>query len=382
MFDVAIVGGGLAGATTASHLAEAGHRVVVLERAHPYHRKACGEGLFPRGVAELERLGLKDAAISAGTELHGVRFHAGPHTAGAAFDERGIGLGIRRSELDPLLRDHAIASGAELRDVAVRSLLRADNRYEGVVTESGEIIEARVVVGADGLRSRVRQQAGLDRRAAGLRYGVSAHVELRTVPEPYVKVYFDLGHEAYVTPVGGAVVNVAVLMRRAAMHAFGGASLNPAFRAILDRHGEFANCTLLDEPIAAGPFPARSRSEWRDNLVLVGDAAGFFDAISGEGMATTLVSARWCAEAIHGFLAGDESAFSRYGSNRRALSRNSDLLARLSLFLSSRPALARHSVRNMQRQPATFARLVGVSAGQLGASDIRPRDLVALAVGL
>ena len=386
--DVAVVGASLAGAATAIHLAEAGHRVVVLERHAEDRRKACGEGLFPRGVAQLERLGLLDEIQRLGQPLAGVRFHAGEHVAEARFGGGGAtGLGIQRAHLDPLLRARAREVGVDLRPgVSVRSLLVEGNRLCGVRTASGDEVRARVVVAADGLRSRLRTQAGLDRPASTTRYGVSAHVRLPANAGPFVDVHFEDGFEVYVTPVGGRVVNVAMLLRRRAMPRFAG-RLAEAFEEVLGASGVLpVGAALADEPLAAGPFPARSLRAWRQNLVLVGDAAGFLDAISGEGMSTTLVSARRCALAVSEYLvsgsAGDAGAFRRYDRSRRSLVRNADLLARVSLALSSRPALARHAVRNLSKQPATFERLAGVSAGELRLRALRPRDLWGLALGV
>ena len=378
------MGGGLAGAATGTHLAEAGHRVVVLERHGDDRRKVCGEGLFPRGVAELDRLGLLDEVRTLGRPLDGVRFHAGEHVVEARFGGAGTaGLGIQRTLLDPLLRNRARQAGVELRaGSAARAPLIEDNRLVGVRTADGDEVRARVVVAADGLRSRLRSQAGLDLPARWKRYGISAPVRLPADAGSFVDVYFHEGLEVYVTPVEERLVNIAVLVRRHATSRFAG-HLAEAFEEVLRASGVLpAGAELADEPLAAGPFPARSLRAWRQNMVLVGDAAGFLDPISGEGMSTTLVSARRCARAVSEHLAGDAAAFRRYDRSRRSIVRNADVLARLSLTLSSQPALARHAVRNLSRQPRTFERLAGVSAGQLRLRDLRVRDLWALGLGV
>ncbi|PKN80236.1 MAG: hypothetical protein CVU47_09410 [Chloroflexi bacterium HGW-Chloroflexi-9] len=382
MFDAAIVGAGPAGAATAIHLARRGMRVVLLERTQGDRRKACGEGIFPRGLEELRRLEVHPAVDSLGAPLTGVRFNAAPYQATATFGGGSLALGMQRTDLDPLLRRRAVEVGAELRlGASVRSLVRGPGRFTGVETEDGERIEAAVIVGADGLRSRIRWLAGLDRPQHRRRYGISAHLQLPRPVDPLVDIHFHDDAEVYVTPVGPATVNVAMLFRRGMRSSSGGPTA--AFRGLIQSHALLAAGTLLDVPVAAGPFPAASRRPWRDNLLLVGDAAGFVDAISGEGISTSLLSARACADAVVRYLDSDlERSFERYARQRGGLARNADLLAHLSLVLSSRPWLARHSVRNLMRQPETFRRLLGVSAGDLRVADLRPRDLLALTVGV
>ena len=166
------------------------------------------------------------------------------------------------------------------------------------------------------------------------------------------------------------------------MQQFAG-ELRARYELVLRAHAALGEgFELLDEPLAAGPFASSCTRPWRANLVLVGDAAGFFDGISGEGMSLALVSARDCAEATGRFLReGSYDAFREYAARRAALVRNSNLLARVSLALGSRPALARMAVRNLQRQPKTFEKLVAVNSGEAGLSSVRPRDLLALATG-
>jgi flavin-dependent dehydrogenase len=132
----------------------------------------------------------------------------------------------------------------------------------------------------------------------------------------------------------------------------------------------------------AGPFSVGCSRPWRANLVLVGDAAGFFDGITGEGMSVSLVTARHCSRACDGYLSGGGYApFRKYASLRAGLVRNSELLGHVSLALGSRPALARMAVRNLQRRPETFNKLVAISTGSSGLRTIRLNDLSALLFG-
>lgn len=380
-YDAAVVGGSLAGAATAIHLADAGRSVVLLERASAVRRKACGEGLFPQGARELERLGLLAAARERSAALLGVRFHAGDAVAAATMAGAG-GIGVRREWLDPLVLARAEAAGVEVRrGVTVRTLLPHGACLRGVNTDKGDVL-ARVVIGADGLNSRMRRLAGLEGKRRGSRYGISAHVRANGDFEPFVDIYFERGHELYVTPVGGAEANVALLLRKSAMQQFAG-GLRARYEQMLHDHAALhEGFELLDEPLAAGPFAASCTRPWRANLVLVGDAAGFSDGITGEGMSIALVSAQACAEVVDRYLRdGGYEAFREYAARRAALVRSSNLLARLSLALGSRPALAEMAVRNLQRKPRTFDKLVAINSGDANLRAIRPRDLLALATG-
>jgi flavin-dependent dehydrogenase len=380
-YDAAVVGGSLAGAATAIHLAEAGRSVVLLERSRAFRRKACGEGLFPQGVRELERLGLLSAVREHSAEIHGVRFHADDAVATAAVGGRG-GIGVRRERLDPLILARAEAAGVEVRRGAtVRALLHDGRRLCGLTTNDGDVC-ARVVVGADGLNSRMRSLAGLGGKRRGSRFGISAHVRLSGTLEPFVDVHFNRGYELYVTPVGSAEANVALLLQKSAMHQFAG-KLQARYEQVLRASGVLGDSfELLDEPLPAGPFAASCTRPWRANLVLTGDAAGFFDGITGEGMSIALVSARACAQAAHRYLSsGDYEPFREYAARRTVLVRNSNLLGRVSLTLGSRPWLARLAVRNLQRQPETFEKLVAINNGEANLRALHPRDLVALATG-
>jgi flavin-dependent dehydrogenase len=397
MHEVVVVGGSLAGAATAIHLARAGRSVVLLERNTAYRRKACGEGLFPSGVRELVALGVLDEVAPHSARIDGVHFHAGTAVAAARFGgtsspplprsrERGSGgegLGVRRELLDPLLLARAEAEGVEVRrGVTARGLIIENGRASGVRTTAGDVL-ASVIVAADGLHSRLRRQARLEAGRRGNRYGVSAHLLLATEPAPVVDVFFEDGYELYITPVGGRIVNAAVLLRRPGMRRFAG-NLPGEYPRLVQGHRAIpAGSRVIDEPVAAGPFAVACRRAWRANVVLAGDAAGFFDGISGEGMSRALTSARHCATAVDAFLRnGDHDHFRRYDARRRAMVGNSNLLARLSLALGSRPALAQFAVRNLGRRPATFTKLTAINSGELGLGALRPRDISALLLGL
>ena len=378
--DVLVVGGSIAGATTALHLARLGHSVRILERARLPRRKACGEGLFAKGVDELEKLGVLPEIPTHSARLESLRMQLDGESVEAPLDRA---LGVRREALDALLLELASGAGVEVcRGVNVLGLIEGPDSYAGVRTDHGDF-EAKLIVATDGLRSRLRQQAGLDASATrDLRYGVSAHLELPEQPPPRVDISFHDGYEVYVTPVGGPVVNVALLLSHERARSLAG-DVEAGFTQLARSAPGRAAGRLLDAPAVAGPFQARSKRAWSRNLVLAGDAAGFYDGISGEGMSLALLSARACADAVHGFLNdGKTRHFEGYERALRRHQRNSALLARLNLALAARPSLGRRALRNLSRRPATFERLLSINQGLAGFDSLRPRDLTALFFGI
>lgn len=383
MHDVVIVGAGVAGSATAIHLARRGRSVLLIDRSSFPRRKPCGEGLFPRGLAELADL---DVLASLGNEafnLRSVRFTLDQRYAETRIGWAGGGaIGVARDRLDALLLDSAAGAGADIETgVQVRSLAGAEGRFN--VETEGRSIDGSVIVAADGLNSGLRHQAALNSTTPRKRYGISAHVHLKDAPPARIDVYFERGFEVYLTPLGGNLVNAAVLLDRARVTDLAG-RLREGFISLLSSVPVCeSGFELANEPMVAGPFPATAKSAWRGNLVLVGDAAGFYDPISGNGMTLALISARHCAAAIDGHLStGSDYPLTMYGRQCRALTRNSTFFARLILALAARPRIGGRVLSNLARTPRTFGKLVAINDGELGLNALRPRDLLGFALGV
>ena len=346
----------------------------MFERGHLPRRKPCGEGLLPPGVAALEDLGVLDDV--AGVPLSAVTFHAGGGTATALFRGRSA-LGVERTRLDQMLLDNARTAGVDVHEgVTVRALGRGPSGEPSALVTDYGLEPARVIVAADGLHSRLRRQADLDKPARSQRYAVAAHVDAPEARE-IIEIFVLKDCEVYVTPAQDNRLNVTCLGDRSLIRALspdrwaGFASL---VRETLRLHTQFC-----DEPIATGPFPARARRAYRGRMVLVGDAAGFFDGISGEGMSLALQNAKDCAAAVDEALQTNRTApFAGYDRIVRERARNSTLLAKLSLFLASYPVLGEAAVRNMERHPSMFEKLVAINSGEAGLSALRPRDVASL----
>lgn len=288
-YDVIVVGGGPVGLAAALYAARSSLRAVVLEPRSPAVDKACGEGLMPGGVAALADLGLQ----LEGHPLRGLRYLDGRHLAQADF-RHGAGRGVRRTALQTALLRAVERAGVEV--VPLRAAGVHDAGSAVVVrTRTGDVagpqLRGRYVLAADGLHSPIRRALGLGAGTRGpQRYGQRRHYGLAPWSD-YVEIHWGPGAEAYVTPVAGDLVGVAVLSSRRAgfeeqLHAF------PALRRRL------AGAGSLTPVLGAGPLRQRSLRRVSGRTLLVGDSSGYVDALTGEGISLGLAQARAAVSAV------------------------------------------------------------------------------------
>ena len=265
MIDLLVAGGGPAGLATAIHAARAGLEVVVVERRRGPVDKACGEGLMPHTLRQLEALG----ADPPGMPFHGITYLDGQRRVTGRF-RSGPGRGVRRTCLHSSLLDAATAAGVRIEHREVDGLSQ-----DATSVRCGDV-RARYLAAADGLHSPIRAALGLSRPSAGARrWGIRRHFAM-TPWTDCVQVYWSHSAEAYVTPVARDCVGVAILTTRRGsfseqFEAF------PALRALVDGHAHGPDR-------AAGPLRQRVRSRTAGRVLLVGDAAGYVDALTGEGL--------------------------------------------------------------------------------------------------
>jgi 2-polyprenyl-6-methoxyphenol hydroxylase-like FAD-dependent oxidoreductase len=317
--------------------------------------------------------------------LRRLRFEVDGASCSAALGPSSrTGLGIPRTVLDEALLEAAGAAGVEVvTGCRVIGLMPGPRGFGGMADAEGRKFEGRVLVAADGMGSSLRRMAGLSASPQRRRrYGVSAHFQTSRDPGDAITVHFRKSHEVYVTPVGDRETNVAVPLDGTEARSLGG-DLTSAFLGYVSGLPEVEDASLADAPRVAGPFPAEPGAAWRHNLVLAGDAAGFHDAVTGEGISLALRASRLVASAVESYLeTGNSSAFQHYDRGWRDLRRPSTLLADFILFLRRRPALARRAIRNLAARPGVFSRLVALNGGELGFRELRPRDLAGLLFGL
>jgi len=332
--DLLIVGGGPGGLATALHARRLGLSVIVAEPREGPIDKACGEGLMPGGLAELTSLGVDPA----GMPFCGIAYVNERRRAEALF-RGGAGRGVRRTTLHAALEARAKEQDTEW----IRTRVTTVEQDAHSVTAAG--VRAKWLVGADGLHSTVRRAVGI-KATAGTprRYGVRWHFKVPAWSE-FVEVHWSRWGEAYVTPVEPDLVGVAILSR---------GQPDLAWFPWLAQH-------LGD----AGRGPARGCGPLRQvvsrrvagRVLLVGDAAGYEDALTGEGISLAVKQAGAVVKAIV------DDAPESYEAAWHRVTRNYRLLTRALVLASTPRPMRRAIVPAGQLLPAAFQRGVNILAG-------------------
>jgi len=348
--DAFIVGGGPIGLASAIALRARGFSVTLADPALPPIDKACGEGLMPDALASLARLGITLRPETC-FPFRGIRFLGSGSAVAASFPE-GMGVGIRRTHLHQALIERAEHVGVSLLwRTPVRGLSET-----GVVLDSGPV-ECKWVVGADGENSRVREWAGLDgTRHTSLRFGFRRHYRIAPWAD-CVEIYWGAGSQIYVTPIGPQEICVAVISRDSHLrleHAL------PQHPQLFERLKTALVTTAERGAVSATRRLARV---YRNRVVLVGDASGSVDAITGEGLRLGFEQGMALARAL------EDGDLSEYAAAHRRLARRPAFMAALMLSLDRSAWLRRRVLHALSDDPGIFATQLAMHVGGASRAD-------------
>jgi flavin-dependent dehydrogenase len=376
--DVVIVGGGPAGSALACLLRQRHHDVLLLDAARFPRDKVCGEGISPEAWRLLDRIGATERVRAlAPHPLRGMRLTA-PDGTTFCGEYRGRdrpGFALRRLALDAALVQTARAAGTEVREgTRVTGLVWRSGAVGGIVADDGtgpRTIAGRLVVGADGRHSVVARRLGLLREHPRLRrFALRGHWEGMEGLAELGEMHVSPGAYCGVAPLTSTLANVAFVLDRRDMAPAAG-DLEGFYRSSL-RHRwpqlaeRLARARLLERPRALGPLALEALGVAAPGAVLVGDAAGFYDPFTGEGVTLALRTAELAFVAIDAALrdACADVPLPRlvpYERARDAATRDKFRFNRALQLVVAWPDLANAIARRLARRSDLADQLVGIA---------------------
>jgi flavin-dependent dehydrogenase len=384
VIDVLIVGAGPAGSTAAIRLARAGCEVLLVDRCRFPRPKPCGEFYNPECCRLLAELGLLPTVTAAGARrLTGLSVVAPsgrtlemPFRGATPFGTPEFALTLGREELDHLLVSAAQAAGAMLWEGAeVREPLLEAGRVVGARLQRGREpceVRARITLAADGLNSRFARRLGLGARPSG-RQTLGLAARYRAGPEKSERILMHAGLKGCCgLAARGSTVNLAMVAPRSEARAIGGdpagyfhraLALFPALREQLQ--GPPARV------LTVGPLVWRTRRQAVPGALLLGDAAGFYDPFTGQGVTFALLTASLAAETALAELRGSAPAggqMAEYAVRRRLLLEPKVRVQQAIQQVIARPRLLDHVLERLSGREAVARQLVGIVSDVLPAS--------------
>ena len=377
--DVVVVGAGPAGSIGALVLARAGVRVLLIDRsAFPRH-KLCGDTLNPGTLAMLDRFGLGDAVRRAAIPIGGMVV-SGPDGTSVHGDYPADcrGAAISRNDLDAILVNAAIAAGAMfVGQTLVRGPVLDDaGRVVGVRCRADgreRIVRAQLVIAADGRHSRIAFQLGLARFAEPRRWAFGAYFD--SVDAMSHRGEMHVREDGYIglSPLPGGLTNVCVVRKAASAMRM---TPDPVARLVdADRwlRHRFGSARQVTRTTVLGPLGVTASSAGRPGLLLAGDAGGFVDPMTGDGLRFAVRGGELAALAAIGELSLQRGGrVARHGEAHRVLAemRRREFTAKWALnrslrWLTATPAALNAAARVAAVWQAPFGRLIRI-AGDCG----------------
>jgi len=394
--DVLVIGGGPAGASTAYWLAEAGHDVVIVEKKRFPREKTCGDGLTPRAVRQLADMGLADRL----TDFHrydGLRAVAHDITLELKWPEHpkypSYGYVVRRRELDEMVADNAVKSGAMLRQgtEAVGPVLR-DGMVTGAVIKDKERddtseILARYVVIADGSLSRFGRALGTARnRSYPQGMAIRTYYESPLHADPWIESALDVRDRngnslpgyGWIFPVGDGTINVGVglLSTFRDWKQVNTSHLMAEFAATAPAYWEIDPSSPTCAPTGGRiPMAGSVNPKVGPTWAVVGDAAGSVNPFNGEGIDYAYETGRMVAGLLDESLrSGNAMALQRYPHMLEAEYGLYFKVARLFTKLIGNPAVMKELTRVGMHSRSLMDWVLRIMANLLRPDELGPAE--------
>lgn len=304
--DVVIAGAGPAGSFAALHLARAGVRVRLVDRASFPRDKLCGDTLNPGAMALLRANGLGEAVAARGLPIDGMVVTSGDGVrVEGRYGDGLVGCAIRRRDLDMHLLDAALAAGASFEPETIIVGPRLDGgsgvRVGGlrVRDRAGAVrsLPARVTLAADGRRSPVALALGLARHPRWpRRWAVGAYFDGVTGCGRLGEMHVRPGAYIGVSPSPGGLTNVCLVTASREGLAVPADVLDRAIARDPHLRGRFTMAARVSPVVTLGPLALDATNAGVAGLLLAGDAAGFVDPMTGDGMHLALRGGQLAAQ--------------------------------------------------------------------------------------
>lgn len=301
-YDVAIIGGGLAGLTSGIHLSRLGFRVVIIEKHEFPRHKVCGEYISNEVLPYLKWLDLDIEALKP-SHISTLRFTT---ANGRMYESQlpGGGFGISRFAFDHFLFENAAQSGCDFVFASVTDVSFLNDIFT-VTTNDGHHITAKIALGAFGKRSNLDK---LLQRQFALKksnwLAIKAHYDV-DFPDDVVGLYNFAGGYCGVSQVEDGKVNICYLTDYKSFAGFKDAT---AFQSsILSQNPELAKIfssarMIFDRPMTISQISFDSKPQVENHILMIGDSAGLIHPLCGNGMAMAILAAKMASEAATEFL--------------------------------------------------------------------------------
>ena len=389
--DVIVVGAGPAGAATAIFLAEQGLAVRLVDRARFPRSKICGEYLSPEAPRLLDRLGALKAVDAVASPLKGMRITAPDgttlvgtyHAVGSWRPYREQAMALPREALDAILVDRVRSLPVDFsEEVRVTDIHVSGDRVLGVEAVDQQrrrlTLRAPLTIAADGRASVVAQRLGLRRPHRLQRMALVTYVEDVPGLGPFGEIFVDPPDYAILNPVAPGRANLSIVVPLTHAAPFSGrldAFFDARAKQLPHLARRIAGARRVAPVRAMGPLAYRVNAPRTGGVLLVGDATGFYDPFTGEGIFNGLRAAELAAEtAVRALRVGDVSAaaLAGYDRARRLALRDKERVTHALQILITHRRLANLAAQLLVRRPRLLDLLLGVLGDFVPARALLP----------